>query len=222
MPRDYTNVINKIDLIASKVYGDLEKAEIPNIKIKYVKRKLKTLKSIKPGMMEGEFSINLHIQNKGSVELENIILKDKIPKGFNLADFTPPEGVKHEVIKTDEESELQLKIPELKGSESIKINYKCAGMGDYPRYEPEVIVQGKEIFDADTKESLGQMENRIATIKIVDVMPTMSLAKIVKGDLDKISEGLICRLQKVEMKEPEGAKSRIRRTPEGGVKLPFD
>ncbi|MFX1409865.1 MAG: hypothetical protein ACFFA6_05910 [Promethearchaeota archaeon] len=119
-------------------------AEIPNIKIKYVKRKLKTLKSIKPGMMEGEFSINLHIQNKGSVELENIILKDKIPKGFNLADFTPPEGVKHEVIKTDEESELQLKIPELKGSESIKINYNCAGMGDYPRYEPEVIVQGKK------------------------------------------------------------------------------
>jgi len=33
MPRDYTNVINKIDLIASKVYGDLEKAEIPNIKL---------------------------------------------------------------------------------------------------------------------------------------------------------------------------------------------
>ncbi len=86
----------------------------------------------------------------------------------------------------------------------------------------DVFIQGKEIFDADTKESLGQMENRIATIKIVEVMPTMSLARIVKGDLDKISEGLICRLQKVEMKEPKGAKSRIKKTPQGGVKLPFD
>jgi DNA topoisomerase-6 subunit A len=33
MSRDYTNVINKIDLIASKVYDDLEKTEIPNIKL---------------------------------------------------------------------------------------------------------------------------------------------------------------------------------------------
>jgi curli biogenesis system outer membrane secretion channel CsgG len=86
----------------------------------------------------------------------------------------------------------------------------------------EVFIQGKEIFDIDTKESLGQTENLIATIRVEKVTPTMSYARLVKGDFDKISEGLICRLQKVEFKRPEGAKSSIERTPQGGVKLPFD
>jgi curli biogenesis system outer membrane secretion channel CsgG len=86
----------------------------------------------------------------------------------------------------------------------------------------EVFVQGKEIFDADTQESLGRTENIIATIKIENVTPTMSYARLIKGDFDKITEGLICRLKKVEFKKPEGAKSSIERTPQGGVKLPFD
>ncbi len=86
----------------------------------------------------------------------------------------------------------------------------------------EVLIQGKEIFDIDTKESLGRTENLIATIKIEKVTPTISYARIIKGDFDKISEGLICRLKKVEFKVPEGAKSSIKRTPQGGVKLPFD
>jgi len=86
----------------------------------------------------------------------------------------------------------------------------------------EVFIQGKEIFDADTKESLGRTENLIATIKIEKVTPTISYARLVEGDFDKITEGLICRLKEVEFKEPEGAKSHIERTPQGGVKLPFD
>ena len=86
----------------------------------------------------------------------------------------------------------------------------------------EVFVQGEEIIDVDTKESLGRTESHIATIKIEKVTPTISYARLVKGDLDKISVGLICRLKKVEHEMPGGAKSSIRRTPQGGVKLPFD
>ena len=33
MPRDFTEVIKKIDSIASKVYGDLKSSEIPNLKL---------------------------------------------------------------------------------------------------------------------------------------------------------------------------------------------
>ena len=33
---------------------------------------------------------------------------------------------------------------------------------------------------------------------------------------------LTTKLKKVEAKKPEGAKSSIKRTPQGGVKLPFD
>ena len=86
----------------------------------------------------------------------------------------------------------------------------------------DVFVQGEELIDVDTKESLGRTENQIATIRIEKVTPTISYARLVKGDLDKISVGLICRLRKVEFEKPERAGSRIRRTPQGGVKLPFD
>jgi len=86
----------------------------------------------------------------------------------------------------------------------------------------DVFVQGEEIIDVDTKESLGLTESHIATIEIEKVTPTMSYARLVKGDLDKVSVGLICRLKKVGFEMPERGKSNIRRTPQGGVKLPFD
>lgn len=86
----------------------------------------------------------------------------------------------------------------------------------------DVFTQGKEIIDVDTKESLGKTELVIATIKIDEVTPKISYASLVNGDLSKISEGLICRLKKIEVETTEGLKSEIERTPKGGVKLPFD
>jgi curli biogenesis system outer membrane secretion channel CsgG len=85
-----------------------------------------------------------------------------------------------------------------------------------------VYSQGKELFDADTKESLGKTEILVATIKIDKVLPRMSYAKLVEGDLTKLSEGLICRPRKVEAKPLPGRKSEIEKSPQGGVKLPFD
>ena len=87
----------------------------------------------------------------------------------------------------------------------------------------DVFVQGEDIIDFDTKESLGRTENQIATITIEKVTPTISYASLIKGDLDKISPGLICRLRKVVPEKSGGSrKSSIERTPQGGVKLPFD
>jgi hypothetical protein len=53
-------------------------------------------------------------------------------------------------------------------------------------------------------------------------MPKISYAKVVEGDLAKLSEGLICRPKKAEAKPQQGQKSEIEKTPAGGVKLPFD
>jgi hypothetical protein len=54
-------------------------------------------------------------------------------------------------------------------------------------------------------------------------MPRISYAKLIEGDLAKITEGLICRPRKVEAApQPAGRKSEIEKSPEGGVKLPFD
>ncbi len=117
--------------------------EEPELKVRYVKRKLKTLKSIKPGMSEGEFSIGVRVQNKGDVELENVLVKDIIPTGFSLTEFTPPAGATHEVVQVGDLSELHVRVAEISGGASVSINYNCSGTGDYPRSEPVVIVEGR-------------------------------------------------------------------------------
>lgn len=115
----------------------------PELKVRYVKRKLKTLKSIKPGLTEGEFSIGVRVQNKGDVELENVLVKDIIPTGFSLTEFTPPVGATHEVVQVGLLSELHVRVAEISGGASVSINYNCSGIGDYPRSEPVVIVEGR-------------------------------------------------------------------------------
>ncbi|MBN1801810.1 MAG: hypothetical protein JW891_09910 [Candidatus Lokiarchaeota archaeon] len=117
--------------------------EEPVVQIKYIQRKLKTLKSIKPGINEGEFNITVRVQNKGDVELENLLIKDKIPAGFSLTEFHPPAGTTHVREAVEAESELQLTMELLKGNETLIINYKCTGSGDYPRSEPIVNVLGR-------------------------------------------------------------------------------
>ena len=127
--------------------------EKPELKVRYVKRKLKTLKSIKPGMSEGEFSIGVRIQNKGDVELENVLVKDIIPTGFNLTEFTPPVGATHEVVQVGDLSELHVRVPEISGGASVSINYNCSGAGDYLRSEPVVIVEGRSAGESASSSS---------------------------------------------------------------------
>ena len=122
----------------------LSPPEEPVIKIKYLQRKFKTLKSVKPGTEKGSFNITVRIQNKGDVELENILVQDIIPTGFILSEFTPPKDVIHKILPKNDETELRIKISELKGNNSIIIDYLCTGSGKYPRSEPEVTVLGRE------------------------------------------------------------------------------
>ena len=128
--------------------------EEPELKVRYVKRKLKTLKSVKPGFSEGEFSIGLRVQNKGDVELENVLVKDIIPTGFSLTEFTPPEGATHEVVQVGDLSELHVKVVEIKGGSSVSINYNCSGSGDYPRSEPVIIVLGRGNGEASSSSEV--------------------------------------------------------------------
>jgi hypothetical protein len=161
-PEDKYNTPVKIK-INSKVPGNFfenKPPEEPEIKIKYVKRKLKTLKSIRPGLNEGEFDISIRVRNKGNVELENIIVKDKIPAGFSFSEYNPPEGITYEVTQEGDESVLNVKIPELPGKESLSIKYICSGEGDYPRYEPQVVVKGRD--EGTTKKATSQSASKKA------------------------------------------------------------
>jgi len=86
----------------------------------------------------------------------------------------------------------------------------------------DVFAEGEEIFDQDTKESLGKIESLVATLKIERVAQKMSFAKVIDGDVSKISEGLICRIRKSEKVDDVGMRPDVIRTKSGGVKLPFD
>ncbi len=133
----------------------------PEIKIKYVKRKLKTLKSIKPGVTEGEFSISVRIENKGNVELENILIKEKIPQGFELVEINLSS---YDLIEKVDGSELQIKLDVVKGNDSTVISYICSGKGEYPRNEPEVIVMGREHSEGSSQMDAGELKPMQDTI----------------------------------------------------------
>jgi len=87
----------------------------------------------------------------------------------------------------------------------------------------EIYKQGEELFDPDTKESLGKIEALVATIKVTRVAQKMSFAEVVSGDASKISKGLVCRPKKLKRNFRDiGAESEVRKTPGRGIKLPFD
>lgn len=157
-------------------------AETPEVKIKYIKRKFKTLKSIKPGGTEGEFIISIRLQNNGDVELENILLKDKVPSTFELSSFSPKE-LPYDLIKGESESELVIKIIEIKAGASVNIEYSCSGTGEYPRSEPKVVVKGRK--NEEKKPSQGSAPVSIKEEIIADMAGLESLADDVKIKIDE-------------------------------------
>jgi TolB-like protein len=86
----------------------------------------------------------------------------------------------------------------------------------------DVFKADKQIADADTNEIIGSTEMLVATIRIDKVAPVLSYCSVVSGDASQLARGLICRTKSLPAGEPEGMKSNIERTPQGGVVLPFD
>ena len=86
----------------------------------------------------------------------------------------------------------------------------------------DVFSQGKEVFDSDTKESIGKVENLVATLKITKVSQNISFGQVVAGDIGKITKGLVCRIKDTGGNYDTGMKAGVIRTEGGGVVLPFD
>ncbi|MFC6671907.1 hypothetical protein [Marinobacterium aestuariivivens] len=57
----------------------------------------------------------------------------------------------------------------------------------------KVFLLGDEMFDPYTKESLGQLEEQIATVKVVRVNAKTTYAKVVEGDAELIETNFIVR-----------------------------
>jgi Curli production assembly/transport component CsgG len=113
-----------------------------------------------------------------------------------------------------------VRIAKILPNKTIAINKGGKDIAESDIYD--VLQQGEELFDYDTKESLGKTEEPVATIKIVKVMPSYSYAILIGGNESKLSEGLICRKQGHEQQTPVGTQSDTKISPSGGVKMPYD
>jgi len=89
---------------------------------------------------------------------------------------------------------------------------------------------GEKMIDPYTHESLGRLENKVATIQITNVTPKLSYAKVIEGSLNSIKRNDICRRLKkqqfsanaIVQDNPNWKKSSVKVESNGGVKLPFD
>lgn len=94
--------------------------------------------------------------------------------------------------------------------------------------ELEIFANGENIVDPYTKESLGAAESWVATIKISRVIPKMSYATVVKGNISSIKNDDICRRKfeennsSLQEQETTGMTTDVETTNGGGVILPFD
>jgi len=127
--------------------------------------------------------------------------------------------VADDVIKAIIDRVYPVKIAAVQG-EQIVLNQGGERIAKGMLYD--VYGEGQEIFDTDTNESLGRIENFVATIEIQRVANNMSFATVVKGDKANITKGLVCRAQEVKKPPDVGARPDVIKTEKGGVKLPFD
>jgi hypothetical protein len=90
----------------------------------------------------------------------------------------------------------------------------------------EVFAKGKEVLDPQTQEVLGQNEQKVASLKVTRILPRFSYAQILDGKAEGIEVGQVCRVlpgsMELKIEVEGGMKSNVKRTPSGGVKMPFD
>jgi len=128
--------------------------------------------------------------------------------------------VAKEVVRNIVERIYPIRVADVLGDDTVIIDQ--GGKVVRQKELLDVYKEGSQIKDSDTGETLGQTQIVVATIKIVKVSPNFSYAKVVKGSLSDISKGNVCVRRNVGKEQLKGSKSKIKRTSEGGVKLPFD
>jgi len=110
------------------------------ITVKYVQRKIRAFKQIQPLEEEGHYKIPVVFQNKGEIVLENIILKDFIPKNFDLINWEP-EDIKPEIKDLEEGTQLIWRFPLVQPNEKLNLGYTIKGKGEYIAPELEYQVE---------------------------------------------------------------------------------
>ncbi|MHA1751695.1 MAG: hypothetical protein ACTSYZ_04940, partial [Candidatus Helarchaeota archaeon] len=110
------------------------------IKIKYVQRRIRAFKQIQPLSEEGQYKIPVVFHNKGEIVLENIVIKDFIPKNFDLMSWEP-EDIKPEIKDLEDGTELIWRFPLVQPNEKLNLGYTIKGTGEYVAPELEIEVK---------------------------------------------------------------------------------
>lgn len=87
----------------------------------------------------------------------------------------------------------------------------------------DVFDKGDVLTNPDTGEKIGTEEIRIGQVIVTQITNSITYAKVVSGNVSTIKQGMLCRYQnKSTVAEPEYKQNEIKKTSDGGIKLPFD
>ena len=186
--------------LAGPAYED-KPTELPVIGIQYVKRAVKTAKSISPAG-ENAFAVAIKISNQGGVELENITVVDDVPAGYNVGSFKPGD-IAPKFEELGEKNMLTWNIARLNPGEALKLKYVSEGSGEFPRSEPQVTIaepdslktsEGQPIADAPKQETpmiqLTQLEKLFSDFssKAKGILPKEKVAHLLGELRDELFE----------------------------------
>lgn len=123
----------------------------------------------------------------GSKELKKLV-PSKSPKLIQQAMLDKAAEM---IAQRAMENIYPIRIAQLQGNGQFILNQggTTVSSGD----TLDVFKPGEKVIDRYTGESLGAAESWVATLQIVRVIPKMSYARVVKGAVESVQEGYICR-----------------------------
>jgi len=124
----------KTSLPGPVVYAD-DRGGVPTILTKQVLRKFSIGKSIEQGSGVGEYNIGIHYKNRGNQPVQNLIIKDILPKNFTGTEFTQEPKRKS---MPDQGTMLVWSFPLLHEGDTKTVSYKIRGRGEYHPTEAQV------------------------------------------------------------------------------------
>ncbi|UCE10155.1 MAG: DUF11 domain-containing protein [Candidatus Thorarchaeota archaeon] len=108
------------------------------IGVVYKKRRISAKKGINKGSETGEYIVQLVIENKGEVTVENVRVTDWIPEDFEFVSVEP-EDLEPSQAAADGGTNLGWIFERMNPEDKKKIRVTVRGEGEYERREPEVI-----------------------------------------------------------------------------------
>jgi hypothetical protein len=115
--------------------------EAPKLTVIHERRKLSVGKTVLPGASQAEYEIILQFKNRGSHDLQDVVLKDFVPDDFNRSgeeitiesvdgdketlDITPSESTA--TIQDESGDLLEWTFSEIKKDSEIIVSYRITG-----------------------------------------------------------------------------------------------